>query len=191
MFTAQNLRLWIPASLDDSLQRMEALMKDPTASSSGLSFLPGDLRAQHLEMHWQPSGSRQAKLVIEGKIRSGFSGSWLELQVSPAPTQQVIRLMWLGFTGLLFFLFLFGPPPPWTSLIPMTALFLMYFSQEQRFNESMRQFRALLCEKLEAEYLTDPLPPEEYLSEELGLEDEDEIDERRGTSFEGRGTKED
>lgn len=121
------------------------------APTKELNIVPGDLQHDLFELRWQPQNKQKASLTVEGALQSDMDGTDVQLQIMLEPGHQVNRLIWLGFLGLLFFVTLFGPPPVWSSIFPLGAMIMLYFGQEQRFSDSVRNMRAVLCEQLEAE----------------------------------------
>jgi len=149
IFSPHKLSLSTSMHAEEVKQVFNQLMEK--APSQELNMLAGDLQNNLFELRWQPQGGKKASLVVEGQIQSAMDGTDIQLDVMLEPSHQVTRLIWLGFLGLLFLVTLFGPPPVWSSIFPLGAMIMLYFGQEQRFTDSVRNMRAVLCEHLKAE----------------------------------------
>lgn len=149
IFTPHSLSLSTSMHAEEVKQVFNQMMEK--APSAELNMLAGDLQDNLFQLRWKPQGGKKASLVVEGQLQPAIDGTDIQLDVMLEPSHQVTRLVWLGFLGLLFFLTLFGPPPVWSSIFPLGIMIMLYFGQEQRFNDSMRNMRGVLCEQLKAE----------------------------------------
>lgn len=152
IFTPHRLTLLTELQDQEIKQKLSGMMEK--SPDPALNMLAGDLQDNRFELRWQPQEAKKAALVVEGNILSDMDNSEIELQVMLEPGRQVSRLIWLGFMGLLFLVTLFGPPPVWSSVFPLGIMIMMYFSQEQRFSDSERNLRAVLCQQLDAEVVS-------------------------------------
>jgi hypothetical protein len=149
IFTPHKLALNTELPAAEVKQKLQLMMEQTPAKE--LNIVAGDLQYDIFELRWQPQNKNRASLTVEGTLQSDMDGTDVHLQIMLEPSHQVNRLIWLGFLGLLFFVTLFGPPPAWSSIFPLGAMIMLYFGQEQRFTDSVRNMRAVLCEQFEAE----------------------------------------